>query len=314
MVVSKEVVKSMRIRVLFAQFIKFAGVGTVSFLLDYSLLIIFTEFFHFHYLTSTTMSFTASIIFNYLVSMRFVFTHRSDISRGREFAIFIVLSAIGLIFNNFWMFVGVSLLGIDYRITKILATMCVTLFNFVTRRMFLDGKARENRQLKKAAAAGRYIYVNAIAAEQKLAEGAAAAERMLLEYASRGVYGAQNRGARARLGNEKASNGRKNSSSGLLPADNVIVVDGVPFQVRSQSELNPAEGSHDDDSSDVDKDPALSISKDHSNDQGLQEGSNNEEKNEDVFSFDIDYDSTSDYSFSKAKRPRDIEDPSLFDY
>ena len=130
-------------RKLINQFIKFAGVGTAAFFIDYGLMIFFTEIFNIYYLVSATMSFTISVIFNYVASMRFVFTHRTDLSRKREFIIFIVLSAMGLLLNNVGMYIGVDALRIDYRITKILATMCVTIFNFFTRRAFLDGSRRE---------------------------------------------------------------------------------------------------------------------------------------------------------------------------
>lgn len=130
-------------RKLINQFIKFAGVGTAAFFIDYGLMIFFTEVFNIYYLVSATMSFTISVIFNYVASMRFVFTHRTDLSRKREFIIFIVLSVMGLLLNNVGMYIGVDVLRIDYRITKILATMCVTIFNFFTRRGFLDGSRRE---------------------------------------------------------------------------------------------------------------------------------------------------------------------------
>lgn len=125
------------------QFIRFAGVGTVAFFIDYGLMIFFTEVIGLFYLVSTTLSFTASVVFNYVFSMRYVFTHRKDLSRGREFIIFVILSIIGLLLNNVGMIVGVEVLGIDYRITKVVATMCVTIFNFITRRLFLDGSRRE---------------------------------------------------------------------------------------------------------------------------------------------------------------------------
>lgn len=131
-----------RLKRLASQFIMFAGVGGIAFLIDYSLLIVFTELFGFHFLLWPSLAFTASVIFNYLASMRFVFTHRTDISRRREFIIFMVLSVIGLLLNNLGMFLGVNICGIDYRITKILATAFVTVFNFITRKLFLDGARR----------------------------------------------------------------------------------------------------------------------------------------------------------------------------
>lgn len=131
-----------RIRALITQFIMFTGVGAAAFFIDYGSLIVFTELFGIHYLLSTTLAFIVAVTFNYLASMRFVFAHRTDISRRREFVIFMVLSVIGLLLNNAGMYLGVEVCGIDYRITKILATGFVTVFNFCTRKTFLDGSRR----------------------------------------------------------------------------------------------------------------------------------------------------------------------------
>ena len=77
-------------------------------------------------------------MFNYVASMRYVFTHKEGMSRRREFVIFVVLSVIGLIINNVCMWAGVELLHIHYLITKIGATAIVMVWNFVTRKKFLD--------------------------------------------------------------------------------------------------------------------------------------------------------------------------------
>ena len=123
---------------LIAQFMKFGVVGVIAFVIDYGLLALLTEVFGVNYLVSATISFTVSVIFNYLASMRYVFTHKEDMSRRREFVIFVVLSVIGLIINNLCMWTGVELLGIHYLITKIVATAIVMIWNFVTRKIFLD--------------------------------------------------------------------------------------------------------------------------------------------------------------------------------
>ena len=56
--------------------------------------------------------------------MRYVFSHKEDMSRSREFVIFIVLSVIGLIINDVLMWAGTELVSIDYRIVKIFADGC----------------------------------------------------------------------------------------------------------------------------------------------------------------------------------------------
>lgn len=123
---------------LLAQFMKFGVVGVIAFVIDYGLLALLTELFGVNYLVSATISFTASVVFNYAASMRYVFTHKEGMSRRREFVIFVVLSVIGLLINNGCMWAGVELLGVHYLLTKIVATAIVIIWNFVTRKIFLD--------------------------------------------------------------------------------------------------------------------------------------------------------------------------------
>ncbi|MBO4352811.1 MAG: GtrA family protein [Eggerthellaceae bacterium] len=123
---------------LIAQFMKFGVVGFIAFLIDYGLLAFCTEILHINYLISATIGFTVSVVFNYLASMRYVFAHKEDMSRRREFIIFVILSVIGLIINNACLWAGVELLGWHYLIGKIGATAIVMIWNFVTRKIFLD--------------------------------------------------------------------------------------------------------------------------------------------------------------------------------
>lgn len=117
---------------------KFGIVGIIAFLIDYGLMVALTEFFGVPYLISNTVSFIVSVIFNYVASMRYVFERRDDLSRHREFIIFVVLSVIGLILNDLLMWVFVSIWFIDYRIAKLVVTFLVSIWNFVTRKIFLE--------------------------------------------------------------------------------------------------------------------------------------------------------------------------------
>ena len=123
---------------LIAQFMKFGVVGVIAFFIDYGLLAFCTEVLNINYLVSATIGFTVSVVFNYLASMRYVFTHKEDMSRTREFVIFVVLSIAGLLINNACMWAGVELLHVHYLIVKIGATAVVMVWNFVTRKIFLD--------------------------------------------------------------------------------------------------------------------------------------------------------------------------------
>ena len=123
---------------LIAQFMKFGIVGVIAFIIDYGVMIFLTEVFGVPYLISTTISFVVSVVFNYFASMRFVFKRKDDMSRRREFIIFVVLSVCGLAINDVLMWLMVDSLFIDYRISKIVVTVVVAVWNFVTRKIFLE--------------------------------------------------------------------------------------------------------------------------------------------------------------------------------
>lgn len=125
---------------LIAQFMKFGIVGVIAFVIDFGFMVLLTEVFGVPYLISTTVSFIISVIFNYFASMRFVFKRKDDMSRRREFIIFVVLSVIGLVINDVFMWLMVDFLFIDYRISKIVVTFIVAVWNFVTRKIFLEAK------------------------------------------------------------------------------------------------------------------------------------------------------------------------------
>ncbi|MBM6689297.1 GtrA family protein [Collinsella tanakaei] len=124
---------------LLAQIMKFGVVGVIATVIDFGVMIFLTEVFGINPVASATVSFTVSVIFNYLASMRYVFSHREGMSRQREFVIFIILSVIGLAINDALMWVGTEMTPVDYRIVKVLATAVVMVWNFVSRKIFLDG-------------------------------------------------------------------------------------------------------------------------------------------------------------------------------
>ena len=96
---------------LFEQILKFGVVGMLAFLVDYGVLMLLSQVFGVDPVLSAGISFCVSVIFNYLASMRYVFTHREDMSKTKEFVIFIVLSAVGLVINEIIMWVGTRWLG-----------------------------------------------------------------------------------------------------------------------------------------------------------------------------------------------------------
>ena len=131
----------MRMKKLIEQILKFGVVGIIATVIDFGVLYVLSQSLGMDPVISAGISFCVSLIFNYVASMRYVFTHREDMSRSREFVIFLVLSLIGLAINEAIMAAGVAVLGnsaLAVMGTKVLATAIVMVWNFVSRKKWLD--------------------------------------------------------------------------------------------------------------------------------------------------------------------------------
>lgn len=123
---------------LFVQIFKFGFVGGIAFLIDYGVLVFSKEILHFDVLISAALGFTISVIFNYIASVKWVFDVNEKNSKGKNFILFIIFSVIGLVLTELIMHLGSNVLKINYMFVKIIATAIVMVFNFITRKMFLE--------------------------------------------------------------------------------------------------------------------------------------------------------------------------------
>lgn len=133
----------MNLKPLIEQFLKFGVVGAVAFVIDYGILMILSQVIGWDPVPASAVSFTISVVFNYVASMRYVFTRREDLSRKSEFVIFVVLSIIGLGINSVCIWAGTRAFGdgaIAVTATKIIATVVVALWNFWSRKRWLEAK------------------------------------------------------------------------------------------------------------------------------------------------------------------------------
>ena len=126
---------------LFSQLIKFGLVGGIAFLIDYGIMVFLTEVFKIPSLISAAISFTVSVIFNYIASVKWVFdVDKEKNSKTKELVVFILLSIVGLGINELIMWIMDKEFGIYYMISKIVATAVVMCYNFITRKLFLEKK------------------------------------------------------------------------------------------------------------------------------------------------------------------------------
>lgn len=125
---------------LIQQIMKFGVVGFLCFFIDYGIMVALTELLGVPYLISSAISFTVSVIVNYILSVKLVFETDENADKRKEFILFVVFSILGLLLNSFIMWLTQDVMGIDYRIGKIGATAIVMVYNFITRKIFLEKK------------------------------------------------------------------------------------------------------------------------------------------------------------------------------
>jgi len=125
---------------LMEQIMRFGIVGVIAFVIDYTVLLLLTEVAGIHYLISSAVAFLVSVIFNYILSITFVFETDKSKSKGAQFSLFAVMSAGGLGINQLMMWLLSDIMFIPYQLSKFLATAVVMVYNFVTRKLFLERK------------------------------------------------------------------------------------------------------------------------------------------------------------------------------
>ena len=120
------------------QIFNFGIVGVIATIIDFVFLYLFRDMCHFPLILSNTLSFCISVVYNYWASMTFVFDVNKNKSKKRNFVLFIIFSVIGLILNDIIVWFVSDKLSIYYLISKVIATVIVMVFNFVTRKKFLE--------------------------------------------------------------------------------------------------------------------------------------------------------------------------------
>lgn len=121
---------------LISQIIKFGFVGGTAFFIDTGVLLLLSKL-GINYLIANVISFTVSVIYNYILSMKFVFDVK-DSNITKNFIQFIILSIIGLCVNEIIMKLCVDVVKLNLLFSKIIATGIVMIYNFITRKLLLE--------------------------------------------------------------------------------------------------------------------------------------------------------------------------------
>lgn len=121
------------------QLIKFGIVGVIAAAVDVGTLVILKEIFKIGVLISSAVGFSVSVCVNYTLSMAIVFNGKNK-NKFKEFVLFVILSLGGLGINQLILWVGAELLSVYYLVVKFAAMVIVPIYNFTTRKIFLESK------------------------------------------------------------------------------------------------------------------------------------------------------------------------------
>ena len=127
------------IRIIDNEIIRFLIAGTATLIIDYGVLLALTDFCHVYYILSATISFVLAVVANYYICLTWVFKNSKKQSR-KQFAFFVATSIIGLLLNIGIMKIAVDFMKIHYVMAKIVSTVLVTAWNYVTKKRSIEMK------------------------------------------------------------------------------------------------------------------------------------------------------------------------------
>lgn len=119
---------------LFQQFVRFAGVGLMSSVGHYGLLISLVQLAHISAVPASAAGAFLGACINYSLNYRFTF--RSTKQHKESICKFVVVAAAGLVLNTLFMWVGVDLLGAHYLLCQIVTTGLVMIWSFFGNRLW----------------------------------------------------------------------------------------------------------------------------------------------------------------------------------
>ncbi len=119
-----------------AQLIKYFFVGASAALIDWLLYWVLVNYGGMNYLLAAGISFTVATLENYALSVIWVFKS-GRFSRYMEMGFVFLVSLIGLLFNELFLYLFVEFLGWHELISKIGATGIVFFWNYFSRKKFI---------------------------------------------------------------------------------------------------------------------------------------------------------------------------------
>lgn len=129
------------------QFFRYLFVGGFAAVVNIGSLYLFKECMELYYLIANVIGFLLGLIVNYILSKLLIFTEENDVNKMVEFATYGIIGVLGLGLDTLFMWIGTSVFGIYYMLSKIISTGLVFIWNFVVRKflyIILDKRGVKN--------------------------------------------------------------------------------------------------------------------------------------------------------------------------
>ncbi len=122
-------------------FIPFLFSGGIAFLVTFSLLYVFTEFFKLWYVLSSALGYALGIIVNFTLQKFFVFRFEQKDKAHRQFILFFFVNLVSLGLNSFGMFFFVEKIGLYYLVAQIVVSGIIAVLSYFSYKLIVFKKA-----------------------------------------------------------------------------------------------------------------------------------------------------------------------------
>ena len=122
---------------LIKQLLKYESTAIICGVIDYGLLILLVEIFHIHYFWASLAALLTAMVVQYLLNFRFVF-ETAQKHQIRKFIGYAILGCIGIGLNQLIVYLAVSRVGLHYLGGKICSSVLVGIYNFTSRKLYLE--------------------------------------------------------------------------------------------------------------------------------------------------------------------------------
>lgn len=127
------------------QITKFAITGVIATAIDWSIFYVLVYWVRLNPLIAQLFSFLISTLFNYYISVLWVFNTTKKKTRKRLMTEFFVTSLIALGISEGLLAWFINGMGMNDMLAKVISTVIVMIFNFIVRKMFLEERKIERK-------------------------------------------------------------------------------------------------------------------------------------------------------------------------